>query len=60
MMDAFARIALLQFRQVQPSAEMVALPVNDSGPGVGRKVRKDLAESNDHAIVQRIALGGST
>ena len=59
MVQALAGIALLQLRQVEPGAEMLAFAVDDGGAHAGRQVLEGVAQRGDQAVGQRVALGGA-
>ena len=57
VVDAFARIAFLEFGQIQTGAEMVALAMDHRGAGLRGQVLEHIAQSFDQGVVQRVAFG---
>ncbi len=56
---AGARVAFLQFREVEPGAKVIALAVqHDCTNGVG-EVFKHLAQAQDQSVAERVAFGGT-
>ena len=59
MVQAFAGVALLEFGQVEPGAEMFAFAGDDRRAGFGRQVLEGVAQRFDQAVAQGIAFGGA-
>ena len=57
VVNAFAGVALLELRQIQPGAKVVALTVNHRGAGFGGQVLKHITQRFNQGVVERIALG---
>ena len=57
MAQAFGGVVLGQLRQVEAGGEMVADAVDHNGASVIREFCKALADGENNAVVQRVALG---
>lgn len=57
VVQALASIALLQLRQIQASAEMRPITVDHGGAHLGGHGVKQIAQGQDQAVVQGVALG---
>jgi hypothetical protein len=57
MPQAFGRIVLGQFRQIEAGGEMVANAVDDNRADSIREIREAILDRENNAVVQRIALG---
>ena len=57
VVQALAGVAFFQFRQVQTGAEMGAVAIDDSGAHGAGHFLEQVAQREDQAVVQRVALG---
>ena len=57
VVDAFTRIAFLEFGQIETCAEVIAFAVDDGGTGFSGQVLEHIAQRFDQAIVQCVAFG---
>ena len=57
MVEAFARIALFEFAQVQPCAKVVAITSDHCSARFFGKVLEDVAQRGDQPVVQSVAFG---
>ena len=57
MVQALAGVTFFQFAQVQAGAEVFTLAVDDGSAHALGHVLEQLADSQDQAVVERVALG---
>ena len=57
VVNAFARIALFQFRQIQTGTKVVTLAMDHGGTRFRGQVLKHISQRFDQGVVQGIALG---
>ncbi len=59
MGEALARVALLEFAQVEAGAEVRALAIDHGRAHAGGQVLEGIAQREDQAVRQRVALGAA-
>jgi ABC-type sulfate/molybdate transport systems ATPase subunit len=59
VVQALAGVALLEFTQVKPRAEVISFAVQHGGTGAGGQVFKQVAQGQHLGVAQRIAFGGA-
>jgi hypothetical protein len=57
VVHAFTGIAIFEFGQIEACTEMIAFAVNHGCAGFGGEVLKDVTQSLDQCITERITLG---
>ncbi|MCY1559919.1 hypothetical protein D9M68_970040 [compost metagenome] len=59
VVQALAGVALAEFGEIEAGAEVVAAAVDDGGAHTVRHGLEHVADGQDQAIIERVALGGA-